>query len=108
MLDLSILLQILIDLLNPPPRQLALGGVVHDGQLNIVDPILVLQHVVGLATITECGEPPEYGLPPRRDGWVVFAVADAENVAETDLPLATQADGARSHLDPDRFDLIGR
>ena len=34
-----------------------LSDVVRDGEINVSDVILVLQHIVGVAEINECGPP---------------------------------------------------
>ena len=50
-------LQIIVGLIEPTETQLIQGDVVRDGLINVFDAIVILQHIVGLTEITECGPP---------------------------------------------------
>jgi len=56
-LDAVIDVQIIVGVIEPTELQEQLSDVALDEQTNIFDVILTLQHLVGLAQITECGLP---------------------------------------------------
>ncbi len=56
-LDAVIDIQIIAGVIVPTELQQQLSDVVPDGQTNVFDVILTLQHIVGSGEITECGLP---------------------------------------------------
>jgi|GEM_PF-5219851 hypothetical protein len=56
--DAIIDIQIIVGLVDATPLQQVLSDVVRDGQIDVLDVILMLQHIVGEAQIDGCGPPP--------------------------------------------------